>query len=175
MNRIVKGVLAGAAAAAALAAGSVAQAAERATFSGSFTVALRAQAAQAQHLFDPVGEAIWAPGWAPAFVRETDRTQLPDGTVFTTPGHGGSTMTWVLQRYDRAAHAIAYTVFAPAGAVVTIRIGLRDGASGGSTADVRYDLVATTEEGDAYVRDFAAQFAHYGPHWQSAIDAATAR
>lgn len=149
---------------------------DRATFSGTFTVALKAPAAQSQHLFDPVGETVWAAGWQPVFARDADRSALADGTVFTTPGHAGATQTWVLQRYDRAAHEIAYTVFDPIGAVVAIRIAVRDAAStGGSTADVRYDLVASSAAGDAFVRAFAAQFAHDGAHWQAAIDAATAR
>jgi hypothetical protein len=148
-----------------------AEAEDRAAFSGSFTVTLKSPADRALHLFDPAGEAAWAQGWAPEFAREADRTTLADGTVFTTRGAGGAALTWVLQRYDRAAHEIAYTVYKPDGVVVAIHIAVRDAAAGGSAAVVRYDLVATTAEGDRYVRDYATTFPHMAPHWQAALDA----
>jgi hypothetical protein len=160
--------------AAVLSSGTAARGAEeRATFSGSFTVTLKAPADRALHLFDPVGEAAWAKGWEPSFAREADRETLPEGTVFTTRGVGGALSTWVLQRYDRQAHEIAYTVYKPDGVVVAIRVALRD-VAGGSTALVRYDLVSTTDAGDRFVRDFAVTFPHTGPHWQAALDAAGA-
>jgi len=149
-----------------------ADAADHATFSGTFTVSVKAPADRALALFDPVGEAAWAPGWAPVFVKEADRASLADGTVFTTPGHGGGTMTWVLQHYDRAAHEIAYTAFDAVGAVAAIRIAVRDRAQGGSEATVRYDLVATTDTGDRVVQIFESQFPHMKAHWQAALDAA---
>jgi hypothetical protein len=152
-----------------------AESADHAAFSGSFTVTLKAPADHAQHLFDPVGEAAWAPGWAPEFAREADRATLADGTVFTTRGAGGTVTTWVLQRYDRVAHEIAYTVYKPDGVVVAIHIALRDAAAGGSAAAVRYDLVATTDEGNRFVRDFTTTFPHMGPHWQAALDAVPPR
>lgn len=150
-------------------------AADHATFSGTFTVSMKTPADRALRLFDPVGEAAWAPGWAPVFARDADRASLPDGTVFTTRGHGGGTTTWVLQRYDRGAHEIAYTAFDDMGAVVAIRIAVRDRAPGGSEATVRYDLVATTDAGDHVVHSFESQFPHMESHWQAALDDAVAR
>lgn len=150
-------------------------AADRAAFSGSFTVTLKTSADRALPLFDPVGEARWSPGWAPVFARESDRATLADGTVFTAPGHGERLSTWVLQRYDRPGRQIAYTVYDPDGVVAGIRIAVRDSAGGMSEALVRYDVVATTDAGERYVRDFAAAFAHLAPHWQHALDAALAR
>lgn len=155
--------------------GAAADAADHATFSGTFTVAVKAPADRALALFDPVGEAAWAPGWAPVFARETDRASLPDGTVFTTRGHGGGTTTWVLQRYDRRAHEIAYTAFDAEGAVVAIRIAVRDRTQGGSEATVRYDLAATTDAGDGLVHGFGSQFPHMEAHWQAALDAVVVR
>jgi hypothetical protein len=157
--------------AAAAAARLPADAAEHASFGGSFTVRLEAPADRALRLFDPVGEAAWAHGWAPVFAREADRETLPEGTVFTTRGPEGGVSTWVLQRYDRAAHEIAYTVYHPNGVVVAIRVGVRDEPNGHSTALVRYDLVATTDEGDRFVRDYAVTFPHMQPYWQQALDA----
>ena len=150
-------------------------AADRATFSGELTVTVKVPAGRALPLFDPVGEAAWAPGWAPVFAREADRTSLPDGTVFTTRGHGGGTTTWVLERYDRGGHEIAYTAFDAVGAVVAIRIAVRDRGQGGSQATVRYELVATTDAGDGIVHAFESQFPHMEAHWQAALDAAVAR
>ncbi|HEX3466419.1 MAG TPA: hypothetical protein VHS78_20415 [Candidatus Elarobacter sp.] len=152
-----------------------ARAGDRAAFSGSFTVTLKASADTALHLFDPVGEAAWAKGWDPSFVREADRATLAEGTVFTTPGAAGTQTVWVLQRYDRQAHEIAYTVYKPDGVVVAIRIALHDTTPRGSAALVRYDLVATTDAGDRFVHDYAGSFPHMGPHWQAALDAVPAR
>jgi hypothetical protein len=152
-----------------------ARAADRAAFSGSFTVTLKTSADRALPLFDPVGEARWSPGWAPVFARDSDRAALPDGTVFMAAGHGERLSTWVLQRYDRPGRQIVYTVYDPDGVVAGIRIAVRDSAGGTSEAVVRYDVVATTDAGDRFVRDFAAAFAHLGPHWQHALDAALAR
>jgi hypothetical protein len=147
---------------------------DRAVFSGSFNVTMKTAAPRALSLFDPVGEAAWAPGWAPVFARESDRTALPDGAVFTTRGHEGGTTTWVLQRYDRRAGEIAYTVFDPEHAVVTIRIAVRERGPGNAEALVRYDLVATSEAGDRFVQEFGASFPHMRRHWQDALDTAIA-
>ena len=147
---------------------------DRAAFSGSFSVVLKTPAQRALPLFDPVGEAAWAPGWAPVFAREADRTTLPDGSVFTIRGHGEQPSTWVLQRYDRRAGEIAYTVFDPQGVVVAIHVTVRERAPGASEALVRYDLVATSAAGDRFVQEFGSSFQHMQPHWQHAVDAALA-
>jgi hypothetical protein len=147
---------------------------DRAAFSGSFSVVLKTTPQRALPLFDPVGEAAWAPGWAPVFARESDRTTLPDGAVFTTRGHGEHSSTWVLQRYDRRAGEIVYTVFDPQDVVVGIHVTVRERAPAASEALVRYDLVATSADGDRFVQEFGASFAHLQPHWQHALDAAVA-
>ncbi len=162
-------------AALALLATAPASAGDRATFSGTFRIAMQAPAERTTSLFDPVGEAAWAPDWAPVFARAADREALPEGTVFTTTGHGDKTEVWVLQRYDRAAHEIAYLTYVPDETVVSIRISVRDRAPGGSEAEVRYDLTAISAEGDGFVHDFGARFSHMQPHWQHAIDAALAK
>ena len=147
---------------------------DRAAFSGSFSVVLKTPPQRALPLFDPVGEAAWAPGWAPVFARESDRTALPDGAVFTTRGHGERPSTWVLQRYDRRAGEIAYTVFDPADVVVGIHVIVRERAPGTSEALVRYDVVATSVAGDRFVQEFGSSFAHMQAHWQHALDVAVA-
>lgn len=162
-------------AALAFAASAPAGAQDRASFSGSFQIAMRAPADRTLTLFDPVGETAWAPDWAPVFARAADRTALPDGTVFTTSGHGDKTHVWVLQRYDRVRREIAYLTYAADDAVVAIHISVRDRTTGASEADVRYDLTATSEQGDQFVQDFGARFPHMQPHWQHAIDAALAK
>lgn len=158
-----------------LAGAAPARAAEHARFSGTFTVSLRVAADRALTLFDPVGESAWATGWEPVFAREADRATLAEGTVFTTRADGGVTTTWVLQRYDRRVHEIAYTAFHHDGRVAAIRVSVREGADGGSQATVRYDVVATTDAADAAVRVFATRFPHLEAHWQAAIDAALAK
>jgi hypothetical protein len=152
-----------------------ASAGERAAFSGSFSVALRAPAAQALPLFDPLGEARWAPRWEPVFARASDRTTLPEGAVFTTRGDDGRPMTWLLQRYDRRSGEIAYAVFVPDDAVISIRIVVHDRTPGTSEAQVSYDVVAISTAGDRFVQDFRTSFPHMQPHWQRALDAATDR
>jgi len=148
---------------------------DRASFSGSFHIVMAAPADRTTVLFDPIGETAWSPDWAPVFARAADRATLPDGAVFTTLGHGERPTIWVLQRYDRTQHEIAYLTYAPDDTVVAIHIIVRDRTAGGSDAEVRYDLVAASPAGDRFVRDFGAGFAHLQPHWQHAIDAALAR
>jgi hypothetical protein len=151
-------------------------AADRAAFAGSFSVVLKTPAERALTLFDPVGEAEWAPGWAPVFARESDRAALPDGTVFTTREPGAAATTWLLQRYDRRAGEIAYAAFHPDDAVVaTITIAVRPLAAGTAEAQVRYRLVATSTSGDRSVQEFESSFPHLQQHWQRALDAAIAR
>lgn len=152
-----------------------ASAEDRASFSGSFTLVLAAAPALVLPLFDPVGEAAWAPGWEPVFARESDRAALPEGTVFTTSDHGGRPTTWLLHRYDRAGGEIAYAVFKPDATVVTIRISVRARPPESSEAVVRYDVVAVSSVGDRSVHEFGASFAHMQPHWQHALDGAVAR
>jgi len=150
-------------------------AADRVTFGGSFTIRMSVPADRALHLYDPVGERAWAPDWSPQFMRDADAASLPEGTVFTTRGHGDRPSVWVLQRYDRTAHEIAYTTYVPDTAVVTIRIAVHDRPAGASEADVRYDLTSVSDEGDVFVRGFGEKFSHMQPHWQQAIDGALAR
>ncbi len=147
---------------------------DRTAFSGSFSVVLKTPPEHALPLFDPVGEAAWAPGWAPVFARESDRTALPDGTVFTTRGHGERPSTWVLQRYDRHAGEIVYTVFDPQDVVVGIHVTVRERAPAASEAVVRYDVIATSAAGDRFVQEFGSSFPRMQPHWQHALDAAIA-
>jgi hypothetical protein len=162
-------------AAAAVGTAQPAAAGDRATFSGAFRIEMQAPAERTLTLFDPVGEAAWAAGWAPVFARAADRSALPDGTVFVTHDHGDRPTIWVLQRYDRVQREIAYVNYAPDEAVVAIHISVRDRAAGTSEAEVRYDLVAATPAGDALVQSFGSRFPHMQPHWQQAIDAALAR
>ncbi|HEV3086092.1 MAG TPA: hypothetical protein VGX96_02620, partial [Candidatus Elarobacter sp.] len=75
---------------------------------------------------------------------------------------------------DRRAGEIAYTVFDPEHAVVTIRIAVRERGPGNAEALVRYDLVATSEAGDRFVQEFGASFPHMRRHWQDALDTAIA-
>jgi hypothetical protein len=148
---------------------------DRASFSGSFRIVMPAPADRTLALFDPVGEAAWSPDWAPVFARAADRTALPEGAVFTTRGHGDRPTIWVLQRYDRPQHEIAYLTYAPDDTIVSIHITVRDRPAGGSEAEVRYDMVSVSPAGDRFVQDFGSGFAHLQPHWQHAIDAALAR
>jgi hypothetical protein len=113
-------------------------------------------AGEALHLFTPVGERAWAPGWDPVFPAGEDGDGAAPGTVFLT---GAS--TWVV--VDRAADRVRYARVTPGVRAGTIEVQLRpDGDE--TLADVTYVTTALNDE--PFDPDIA--------HWEHAIRAALA-
>jgi hypothetical protein len=113
-------------------------------------------AAEALHLFTPVGERAWAPGWDPVFPDGERGDGAAPGTVFLT---GAS--TWVV--VDREPDRVRYTRVTPGVRAGTVEVRLRpDGAD--TLADVTYVTTALNDE--PFDPDIA--------HWEPAIRAALA-
>ena len=109
---------------------------------------------RALHLFTPVGERAWAPGWDPVFPAGEAGDGAAPGTVFLT---GAS--TWVV--VDREPDRVRYARVLPGVRAGTVEVRLRaDGPD--ALADVTYETTALSDE--PFDPDLA--------HWEEAIRAA---
>jgi hypothetical protein len=106
---------------------------------------------RALHLFTPVGERAWAPGWDPVFPAGERGDGAAPGTVFLT---GAS--IWVV--VDREPDRVRYARVTPGVRAGTVEVRLR--ADGPHTlADVTYETTALDDE--PFDPDIA--------HWEHAI------
>ena len=122
----------------------------------SHTLRVPLPLADALHLFTPVGERGWAPGWEPVFPAGEQGDGAAPGTVFLT---GAS--AWVV--VDRGAARVRYARVLPGMRAGTIEVRLRpDGDD--TLADVTYVTTALNDE------PFDPELAH----WEHAIRAALA-
>jgi hypothetical protein len=122
---------------------------------------------EAFRLFTPLGERVWAHGWAPTFPAPTADDSQP-GTVFETHAHGQQ-CTWLVT--DRAwGRRIAYAQVIPGERAGRVTVTL-DAAQGGSDVEVVYDLTPLSEAGARHIQQFATGYGDYLRSWQSAIAA----
>ncbi|MBO0867758.1 MAG: SRPBCC family protein [Micromonosporaceae bacterium] len=141
----------------------------RRRLTGQFPVALPPE--EAYRLFSPRGEQAWAHGWSPQFPAPAADDTAP-GTVFTTDAHHRST-TWIV--VDSAeGRRIIYARVTDGMDAGTVTVTL-EGADGGSTATVTYDLSALTEAGERHLVDFAGSYPEFLQSWQDAISASLAK
>ena len=84
----------------------------------SHTVRVPLPVERALHLFTPVGERAWAPGWDPVFPAGESGDGAAPGTVFLT---GAS--TWVV--VDRAPDRVRYARVTPGVRAGTVEVRLR--------------------------------------------------
>ena len=141
----------------------------------SFTISLTASVAQVTPLFGPVGEAQWAPGWAPTFLHPAEGAQR-NGVVFTTTTPKGYEQVWVLTEYDVAAGRVAYVILTPGYDVKEIQIRVVADGPSRSKATVTYRDSALVERANDDVRRLDAQWAaEQSRHWEAAINAALVR
>jgi hypothetical protein len=120
----------------------------------SHTLRVPLPVAEALHLFTPVGERAWAPGWDPVFPAGEQGDGAAPGTVFLT---GES--VWVA--VDREPDRVRYARVLPGVRAGTIEVRLRpDGDE--ALADVTYVTTALNDE--PFDPDLA--------HWEPAILAA---
>ena len=109
---------------------------------------------RALHLFTPVGERAWAPGWDPVFPAGETGDGAAPGIVFLT---GES--VWIV--VDREPRRLRYVRVTPGVRAGTVEVRLR--ADGPHTlADVTYETTALGDE------PFDPEIAH----WEEAIRAA---
>jgi hypothetical protein len=115
-------------------------------------------------LFDPVNESKWDPGWKPRLLGN----RVEEGLVFLV-GDGADRTTWLVDRYDPAAHRIAYVV-AGKSTLTRILIGVQ-AEENGSQATVTYVKTALDAQAVPEVEHFARHFPLEQAHWESAINA----
>jgi hypothetical protein len=140
----------------------------------SITVRLPAPPAVVFPLFGPVREAEWAPHWNPTILYPPDRDRRQSaGAVFTTrqltPGQHDRDVVWVLTTYDEAALRIGYVIVRPAINASQLDITLKPIGEKETEATVTHRLTSLSEEGDAFVKEFAAEFPLERDHWEQAI------
>jgi hypothetical protein len=120
----------------------------------SHTLRVPLPAERALHLFTPVGERAWAPGWDPRFPAGEQGDGGAPGTVFVT---GES--TWIV--VDREPRRVRYARVTPGVRAGTVEVRIRpDGAH--ALADVTYETTALGDD------PFDPEIAH----WEEAIRAA---
>ena len=132
------------------------------------TVAVPLAPADAFELFTPSGERRWAPGWDPTFPASDDDETRP-GTVFRTAAR--RRVTWVVVACERP-HSITYANVSDNDRAGLVQVRLQPDLSGATTATVGYVMTALSDEGDAALHEFAAQYQQYMSQWQDAIAAA---
>jgi hypothetical protein len=121
-------------------------------------------------LFTPSGERRWAAGWDPSFPASPADETNP-GTVFRTRHRHH--VTWVVVACDRP-RSITYCNVSENDRAGLIHVSCEPEHEGTTTAHVTYDITALSDDGDASLHEFAANYQEYMKHWQDAIGAAVA-
>jgi hypothetical protein len=134
------------------------------TKTASIVLRLRAAPDAAFPLFDPVNETRWDPRWQPRLLGD----RIEEGLVFLV-GDGDDRTTWMIDRYEPAAHRIAYVVTGRS-TLTRIIIALRP-VAGASEATVTYVRTALDAQAIPLVEHFAQHFPLEQHHWESAINA----
>jgi polyketide cyclase/dehydrase/lipid transport protein len=132
------------------------------------TVAVPLSPAHAFELFTPSGERRWVQGWDPTFPAPSDDETRP-GTVFRTAQR--RRVTWVVVA-RRRPHSITYANVSEDDRAGLVQVRCEPDGSGATTARVSYEMTALSDDGDAALHEFAAQYQQYMQHWQDAIAAA---
>jgi hypothetical protein len=110
---------------------------------------------RAMHLFTPVGERLWVPGWAPRFPAGESGDGSAPGTVFLTDD-----THWVV--IDRTPDRVRYARVTPGVRAGTVEVRVEPDGEG-TSVEVTYDITPLVE-GDDHAPDIVA--------WEAAIAAA---
>lgn len=133
----------------------------------SITLRLPAQPSVVFPLFGPVRESEWAPHWNPTILYPPGRSQSA-GAVFTTKQHDRD-VVWVETSYDEAALRIGYVIVRPGISASQLDIALKPIGDQETEATVTHRVTSLSEEGDRFVKEFAAEFPTERDHWEQAI------
>lgn len=98
---------------------------------------LPVSAAEAIGFFTPEGERDWVPGWNPIY--PAGEASESSGTVFTTV-IGGVDTIWIVQTINRDDYSASYSRVTPGHHAGTVHVQCLDGADGGCTVVVTYDM-----------------------------------
>jgi hypothetical protein len=126
-------------------------------------LSLTASTERAFPMFGPLGERAWAgPEWTPEVLwadGEGDR----EGMVFRQKGE-----VWVNVRFDSREHVAEYVRFGET-VVTRIRVILTPRGDDACSADVRYDWIALSEEGN---KEVVRRRESLSIDWEEAVNAA---
>jgi hypothetical protein len=139
----------------------------------SATIHLHGSVEQVFPMFEPVGEARWAEGWAPRFLWPADG-RVSVGTTFTTLENGHESY-WTIAAYE-PGRRVVYEHLVPGSRTGRIEVRCAPAADGGTDAVVRYDLTPLGPvEDDRLLRMSEADFSRWIGEWETAINAVLAR
>ena len=124
------------------------------------------------HLFTPRGEEGWVPGWKPRYV-EPANGETVAGMVFET-GEGAECTIWTCMEWDAAVGRAAYLRVVPGHRVSRVFVACRACEGDGSAVTVRYEHVALSTQGEAWLADqtqsdYEAEIAAWPAHIEAAI------
>jgi hypothetical protein len=136
----------------------------------SFAITLHAGPAPACEAFGPIEEKRWSPLWEPDFISWTGSKTNPDTAVFTTAGHAGGKLLWVMTAHDCKSGLVQYVNVDPGNAVTVIEIRCTELSKNETRATVTSRKTALSPAGNDAVQSFADHFALQGPHWEQAIN-----
>ena len=124
---------------------------------------------RAFHLFTPVGERLWAPGWEPVFPAGEAGDGSAAGTVFVTDA-GGVTTFWTV--VERGPDLVRYARVTPGVSAGTVEVRVRAAGADAASAEVTYDLTALTDDGDARLAELESGYDAFLESWREAISTA---
>jgi hypothetical protein len=114
-------------------------------------VRMAADPGEAFHLFSPLGEKLWVPGWDPELLYPPG-AEWEEGMLFRTREETGEAI-WVVTHLDFNSHTVRYHRVEPGRYVARIDVECRRVGDRATEATVEYSFVGLSESGN---RDIAA-------------------
>jgi Polyketide cyclase / dehydrase and lipid transport len=126
------------------------------------TFHLDAPLARVFPLFTAEGERTWAPGWEPRVLSGS----VERGSAFTTTGHNGGQVTWIVVDYRPDEGRVSYARLVHDSNIGLVDVHCTQPAQGGGTdVSVRYTLTPVSQAGESFVTQFLS-----GQHYATMID-----
>ena len=131
--------------------------------------------ARAFPLFTAEGERLWVAGWDPVAHYPADGSPARGGVFSTVDGEGRSTH-WVVVDWEPERHRVRYARVTPGVRAGTVEVECRASGEGAAIAQVTYDLVALSPEGDAELETWTeAWYREFLAGWERELAAAFPR
>lgn len=102
-------------------------------------------------LLCPVREGAWLEGWADGCELIWSRSGVAErGCVFRTSDAGLPDTTWIVTDHDPDRGVVVLARVTPGLVATTVRLEVCGTGDGSSTVAIRYEVVPTTDEGEAF-------------------------
>ena len=103
-------------------------------------------------LLCPTREGEWLEGWADTCELVWSASGVAEaGCVFRTTEPGRPDAIWIITEHDPDRRAVAFARVVPGLAAGTLRIEVEPSIGGTSAVSIRYSVVSTSADGEAYV------------------------